>query len=116
MYKFTYPFLFAGMFFGLNTLIVGHVLAAEVDPTSPFHHSTSPLAIAGVDKMVLESIIHGVGIQTVVINGKVLKLLDYIGEYQLIAVNAKNVTLRSKTESLNLSMFKSNIIKKSVTK
>jgi MSHA biogenesis protein MshK len=66
--------------------------------------------------MVLESIIHGDGIHTVVISGKVLKTLDYIGEYQLTAVNDQSVILRSKTERLKLNVFKGSVVKQRVAK
>lgn len=84
---------------------------ADTDPTRPFGHSAALSATPNGKKLVLESIIHGDGIHTVVINGKVLKTLDYIGEYQLTAVNDQSVILRSKTQSLKLHMFKSNVVK-----
>ena len=90
--------------------------AAKVDPTRPFGHKASSTAAPGGKKMVLESIIHGDGIHTVVISGKVLKTFDYIGEYQLTAVNDQSVILRSKTERLKLNIFKGNIVKASVAK
>ena len=90
--------------------------AAKVDPTRPFGHSALSTITPGGQKMVLESIIHGNGIHTVVISGKVLKTFDYIGEYQLTAVNDQSVILRSETERLTLTIFKGNIVKSSVAK
>ena len=88
--------------------------AAQFDPTRPFGHRSAAAVTPSGKKMVLESIVHGDGIHTVVISGKVLKTLDYIGEYQLTAVNDKSVILRSKTKRLKLTIFKSSIVKPSV--
>lgn len=90
--------------------------AAKVDPTRPFGHSASSTVTPGGKKMVLQSIIHGEGIQTVVISGKVLKMLDYIGDYQLTEVNKQSVILRSKTQRLKLTVFKGSVIKSSIAK
>lgn len=90
--------------------------AAKVDPTRPFGHKASSEKASQGKKLVLESIIHGNGISTVVISGKVLKMLDYIGEYQLTGVNKESVVLRSKTERIKLNVFKSNFVKASVAK
>ena len=98
------------------TAMTSQAYAAKVDPTRPFGHKASSTVIPGSKKMVLESIIHGDGIQTVVISGKVLKTFDYIGEYQLTAVNEQSVILRSKTQQLKLNVFKGNVIKTSVAK
>jgi MSHA biogenesis protein MshK len=84
---------------------------ADIDPTRPFDHSAALSATPNGKKLVLESIVHGNGVHTVVINGKVLKTLDYIGEYQLTAVNDQSVILRSKTQRLKLQVFKSNVVK-----
>ena len=90
--------------------------AADVDPTGPFGLKVSSPAMVGEKKLVLESIIHGNGIHTVVINGKVLKMFDTIGEYKITAVNDKSVILRSETERLKLTIFKNNIVKNVVAK
>jgi MSHA biogenesis protein MshK len=84
---------------------------AETDPTRPFGPSATSSVTANEKKLVLESIIHGDGVNTAIINGKVLKTLDHIGEYQLTAVNAQSVILQSKTQRLKLRVFKSNILK-----
>jgi len=98
------------------TIVTTQVFATQSDPTRPFGHSASSTVTPGGKKMVLESIIHGDGIHTVVISGKVLKTFDYIGEYQLTAVNDQSVILRSKTKRLKLTIFKNNIVKSSVVK
>jgi len=90
--------------------------AAKVDPTRPFGHKASATIELDGKKMVLESIIQGDGINTVVISGKVLKIFDYIGEYQLTAVNEQSVILQSKKRRLKLNVFKGNIVKMSIAK
>jgi MSHA biogenesis protein MshK len=84
---------------------------ADTDPTRPFGHSVTSPVTPNSQKLVLESIIHGDGIHTVVINGKVLKTFDHIGEYQITAVNDQSVILRSKTQRLKLHVFKPNVLK-----
>jgi hypothetical protein len=84
---------------------------ANTDPTRPFGHSAGSSMTVDSQKLVLESIIRSDGVHTVVINGKILNTFDYIGEYQLTAVNAQSVILRSKTERLTLHVFKNNIVK-----
>lgn len=84
---------------------------ASTDPTRPFGHSATSSISINEKKLVLESIIHGDGIHTVVINGEVLKTFDHIGEYQLTAVNDQSVILRSKTKQLKLQLFKSDLVK-----
>jgi len=84
---------------------------ADTDPTRPFGHSINSSVTPKGKKLVLESIIHGDGLHTVVINGKILKPFDHIGEYQLTAVNDQSVILRSKTQRLKLTIFKPNVLK-----
>jgi len=112
VFKFSYAFL--ALF--VVVLMTSQASAAKVDPTRPFGHKASSTATASGKKMVLESIIHGDGINTVVISGKVLKPFDYIGEYQLTAINVQSVILRSKTQRLKLNIFKGSVVKTSVAK
>lgn len=104
MFKFTTPFLL------VLACTITQVLA-ETDPTRPFNHSATSVVSPKGEKLVLESIIHGDGIHTVVINGQVLKTFDHIGEYQLTAVNDQSVILRSKTQRLKLNIFKREAVK-----
>lgn len=106
MFKFTTLFIFLCGF----SCTVTQALA-QTDPTRPFGHSATSSITSNDKKLILESIIHGDGIHTVVINGEVLKTLDYIGEYQLTAVNDQSVILRSKTKQLKLHLFKSDLVK-----
>jgi len=106
VFKFTLLFIVVCSFVcSINTVL------ANTDPTRPFGHSAVPSVILKGQKLVLESIIHGDGVHTVVINGKVLKTFDRIGGYQLTAVNDQSVILRSKTQRLKLHIFKSNVVK-----
>jgi len=106
VFKFTTLFLLlCGLCFSITPAL------ADTDPTRPFGHSAKSSITPNGKKLVLESIIHGDGIHTVVINGKVLKTFDHIGEYQLTAVNDQSVILRSKTQRLELHIFKSNVVK-----
>lgn len=102
--------------FFLGVLISNQAYAAQNDPTRPFGHNASSMATPDGKKMVLESIIYGDGIHTVVISGKILKMFDYIGEYQLTAVNDQSVVLRSKKQRLKLTIFKGNVVKVSIAK
>ncbi len=112
VFKLNYIFLLS--FVAL--IITNQAIAAEVDPTRPFGHRASSTVTSSGNKLVLESIIHGDGIHTVVISGKVLKMYDYIGEYQLAAVNDQSVVLRSKTKHFKLAIFKNNAVKISIAK
>lgn len=86
-------------------------MQANTDPTRPFGHKATSIIAPGEKKLVLQSIIHGDGIHTAVINGKVLRTLDRIGEYQLTAINDQSVVLRSKSKQLKLHIFKNNLVK-----
>ena len=90
--------------------------AAKLDPTRPFGHKQSSPIIDNGKKMVLESIIKGNEIETVIISGKLMKKSDYIGEYQLTSVNNNSVILDSETDRIELNIFKSNLVKTSVDK
>ncbi len=91
-------------------------LASDVDPTRPFGASGSgnnnPLkSDAG---FVLSSIIHGDGIHTAVINGKIYKMFDYVGEYRITAINSHSVILRSESKRLKINVFKSKGFKSNI--
>lgn len=90
--------------------------AADVDPTRPFgvngSGSTSQLKRDG--GFVLSSIIHGDGIHTAVINGKIYKMFDYVDEYRITAINSHSVILRSKSKRLKINVFKSKGFKSNV--
>jgi hypothetical protein len=50
-------------------------------------------------------------VHTAVINGQVLKVGDFIRQYELIAVNNTSVVLRSAEKRLKLSVFSSVVVK-----
>jgi MSHA biogenesis protein MshK len=106
-----------GLLVGLALLTSSVSLSADIDPTRPFGVSGSNSnseEIKADDGFVLTSIIHGDGIHTAVINGKIVKIFDYIGEYHITAINSHNVILRSKSQRLKLSIFKSKGFKSNV--
>jgi len=90
--------------------------AADTDPTRPFGVSGS----GSHDKIKkdsgfrLTSIIHGDGIHTAVIDGKIYNMFDYVGDYRITAINSHSVILRSKSKRLKINVFKSNGFKSHV--
>ncbi len=106
MFKFSSLFILTCSFIFSITQV-----QANTDPTRPFGHKATSIIAPGEKKLVLQSIIHGDGIHTAVINGKVLRTLDRIGEYQLTAINDQSVVLRSKSKQLKLHIFKNNLVK-----
>jgi len=93
-------------FIALNS--VGQTL----DPTKPFGFSSASAQSANsTQKLVLESIVHGEGIHTVVISGQVLKMGETVNGHKVVAVNSDNVLLRSDTETLRLYLFPQGIVK-----
>ena len=86
--------------------------AANVDPTRPFGQSSAVVNKGLVsNQLVLQSIIHGDDIHTAVINSKIVKPGERIGQYRLVAINDDSVVLRSEDERLQLYVFKESIIK-----
>lgn len=90
--------------------------AADVDPTRPFgvNGSGSISQLKRDGGFVLSSIIHGDGIHTAVINGKIYKMFDYVDEYRITAINSHSVILRSKSKRLKINVFKSKGFKSNV--
>lgn len=90
----------------LLALIFSYCAYAADDPTKPFGVVSSSYGeVTKVKTMTLDSIIHGAGVHTAIINGKLVKVGDYIGEFKLVAVNDKSVLLRSEEESKKLFIF-----------
>ena len=90
--------------------------AGDVDPTRPFgvNGSGSHNQLKRDGGFVLSSIIHGDGIHTAVINGKIYKMFDYVGEYRITAINSHSVILRSKSKRLKINVFKNKGFKSNV--
>jgi MSHA biogenesis protein MshK len=103
----------------INSVVVTTVLsvstitlAANIDPTRPFDSATKSSTNQPVtSKLVLQSIIHGDGIHTAVINGMVIKPGEHIGQYRLVAINDTSVILGNADERVKLYVFKQKIIK-----
>ena len=91
-------------------------LAEDVDPTRPFGVSDSGTNNEKKrdDSFVLTSIIHGDGIHTAVINGKIVKMFDSVGEYRITAINSHSVILRNESKRLKINVFKSKGFKSNV--
>jgi hypothetical protein len=91
------------------------VKAQDVDPTKPLSGvDFSPMSKVQTTlkaELILESIIHGVEVHTAVINGQVLRIGDFIRQYELVAVNNTSVVLRSAEKHLKLSVFSSVVVK-----
>ena len=104
----------------LLTVLASSVsFAADVDPTRPFGvsgtNSNNPVnLVKHDDSLIVNSIVHGNGIHTAVINGKIYKILDYVGEYRITAINSHNVILRSQSKRLKINLFKSKGFKSNV--
>lgn len=100
-----------------------NAVSANLDPTRPFGASgfSSSAKIKSEGGLSLTSIIHGDGIHTAVINGKIYKMFDYVGEYRITAINSHSVILRSETKRLKINVFdrsgfKSQVVKNTVVK
>ncbi|MFT5298477.1 MAG: MSHA biogenesis protein MshK [Colwellia sp.] len=91
------------------------VSAQNNDPTKPLSasgfSSISKAEASTKAELILESIIHGFEVHTAVINGQVLKIGDFIRQYELIAVNNTSVVLRSAEKRLKLSVFSRVVVK-----
>ncbi len=100
----------------LTALTAPISLAADIDPTRPFSVSGSGTnnQLKRDGGFLLTSIIHGDGIHTAVINGKIYSMFDYVGEYRITAINSHSVILRSKTKRLKINIFKNSGFKSKV--
>jgi MSHA biogenesis protein MshK len=91
------------------------VSAQSNDPTKPLSaggfSSISKSEASTKAELILESIIHGYEVHTAVINGQVLKVGDFIRQYELVAVNNTSVVLRSAEKRLKLSVFSRVVVK-----
>ncbi len=94
------------------------ILAVEIDPTRPFGAgitgSNESVELKRENTFKLTSIIHGDNIHTAVINGKIYKMFDYVGEYRITAINSHSVILRSESKRLKIDVFKSKGFKSNI--
>lgn len=102
--------------FTLTAVVSTACLAADTDPTRPFgvSGSSSNAQLKRDGGFKLTSIIHGDGIHTAVINGKIYKMFDYVGEYHITAINSHSVILRSESKRLKINVFKNKGFKSNV--
>jgi len=82
------------------------VSSQQVDPTKPFGSS----GISGnkseiPDKLILQSIIKQNSEKNAIISGKLLKVGDKIGEYNLKRIKTNSVILMSDDKKIELSLF-----------
>ena len=121
MYKTHFKSLFTRGLVVITVLLSSISMAADIDPTRPFGASTlnQDTQLKHEGGFQLTSIIHGDGIHTAVINGKIYKMFDYIAEYRITAINSHSVILRSKSKRLKINIFnstgfKSNVVESTV--
>lgn len=104
------------LFFIIVALLSSNTaFSAKVDPTRPFDHTGLNSVTPEGKELVLESIIYGEGVHTVVVSGRILKINDFIGEYQLTKINTQSVVLDNGTKQVELNIFKEHLVKPSVT-
>jgi len=108
--------LAASLIVTVTAFVSATSLAADTDPTRPFgvSGSSSNAQLKQDGGFKLTSIIHGDGIHTAVINGKIYKMFDYVGEYRVTAINSHSVILRSESKRLKINIFKDKGFKSNV--
>lgn len=92
-------------------LFVVQAVAQSADPTAPLLSSKQVNNDVVKKSLVLESIIKGKKIKSAIINGKLMKVGDYIGSHKLISVNRSSVILRSESGRIKLSIFSGVVVK-----
>ncbi len=90
--------------------VVFDLSAASTDPTKPFDYSASSVAGTDDNKLVLQSIVHGDGIHTAVINGQVMVQGDTLAQYKIIVIDDNSVILKSDSERVQLYVFKNEVL------
>ena len=95
----------------LSVICCLQVQAQNIDPTKPLSGSSHIGKKEYKKGLNLETIIYSAKNKSAIISGKLMKVGDYIGEHELITVNASHVILRSDEKRIKLSMF-SNIVTK----
>jgi MSHA biogenesis protein MshK len=120
VYKAQLSLLFAYIILSVIILLLPiQSMATDTDPTGPFGVSGNNGSLSPNGGLQLTSIIHGDGIHTAVINGKIYKMFDYVGEYRITAIISHSVIMRSKTKRLKIDIFKhqgfkSNVVENTV--
>ena len=121
MYKPQFSLLLSNIIVVTSVMFSPIILAEDTDPTRPFGVSGTGdnVQLTRDGGFKLTSIIHGDGIHTAVINGKIYKMFDYVGEYRITAINSHSVIMRSKSKRLKINIFKhqgfkSNVVENTV--
>jgi MSHA biogenesis protein MshK len=117
VYKAQFSLHFAHIILPVTILLLScQSMATDTDPTGPFGVSGSGNngSLLPNGGFQLTSIIHGDGIHTAVINGKIYKMFDYVGEYRITAINSHSVIMRSKKKRLKIDIFKHQDFKSNV--
>ena len=81
-----------------------------MDPTRPLIPGGTSATQNTNGGMVLQSIIRQQGITKAVINGKVVSVGDTLDDYQVTAISARAVMLKSAQQQLKLSLFSGAVI------
>jgi len=94
-------------------MLAASSFAQNIDPTKPLssYGSTGENSLKKEGAMVLETIVYSEQVRTAVINGKILKVGDTIGEHQVLVVNDKSVILGLNEERLKLTLFSEIVVK-----
>jgi len=103
--------VFKHIIFILSMMLSLHTYSQDIDPTKPLSNISKIDQNEHKQGLNLETIIYRNKNKSAIISGKLMKVGDYIGDHELIAVNASHVVLRSDGERIKLSMF-SNVVAK----
>lgn len=82
-----------------------------IDPTRPLSGVTTAQSKVAKNRLVLQSIVENEHSRKAIINGKILKVGDSIGQYELVAINARTVVLNSLQKEMELSLFSATVAK-----
>ena len=101
--------------FTLSVLISSFLIntaafAAEKDPTKPLTKTVID-AESAQQHLVLKSIMKTSNTRKAIINNKTVKLGDRIGEFTVIDIKKRSVTLQNNEETIELSLFNQALIK-----
>jgi len=115
VFKFLKKLVISATFLFLGVMAAVPSFAQNVDPTKPLsiYGIASSNNVEKSGELVLETIVFGNQVRTAIINGKLLKVGDTIGEHKVLIVNDKNVVLGRDDERLKLTLFSAAVVVKS---